>query len=342
MKNNKNFYIVLLILLLVVLFSCKKEPSKISFSGKAQGTFYNITYFDKKNRNFQKAIDSILDEFNLTASMYEPQSILSRINNNDTSVILNEDFISIFNIANEVSEKTNGAFDVTVCPLVNAWGFGFKNIENVDSNLINNLRKYVGYKMIWIKNKKFYKKYPEIQIDFNAIAQGYSVDKIANFLEKQNITNYIVEIGGEVKANGKKPDNSSWIVGIDKPDDNIGYQHNLKAKVKLDNMSVATSGNYRKYYIKNGIKYSHTIDPTTGYPVNHSLLSASVFHKSCTIADAYATAFMVMGIKKTIEFLKSHPELEAYLIYADDKGNTKTFITKGLCSILIEENSSKD
>lgn len=332
-----NFFKISILLLILITTSCTKQPQKISLSGKAQGTFYNITYYDKDDRNLQSQVDSILDEFNFTASMYEPKSILSRINNGDTSVILNEDFIAIFNLSHEVSEKTGGAFDVTVAPLVNAWGFGLKNRQKIDSTLIDSLLQYVGYKNINLINNKFVKKFPEIKIDFNAIAQGYSVDKIALYLESQKINSYIVEIGGEIRAAGKKPDGSVWTAGIDKPNDNIGVTHDLKAKVKLNNMSVATSGNYRKFYIENGIKYSHTISPFTGYPVNHSMLSASVFHKNCGLADAYATAFMVMGVEETKTFLIQNTEIEAYLIFSDNNGEMKTFMTNGLKEILTEE-----
>lgn len=323
--------------ILLISTSCTKQPQKISFSGKAQGTFYNITYYDYDGRNLQSQIDSILDEFNFTASMYEPKSILSKINNGDTDVMLNNDFTAIYKLSLEVSEKTSGAFDITVAPLVNAWGFGLKNREKIDSAFIDSLLKYVDYKNIKLVNNKIEKKLPQIKIDFNAIAQGYSVDKTAFFLEKQGIKDYIVEIGGEIRAAGKKPDGSLWTAGIDKPNDNIGVSHDLKAKVKLNNMSVATSGNYRKFYIENGIKYSHTISPFTGYPVNHSLLSASVFHKNCGTADAYATAFMVMGLEKTKEFLLHNPEIEAYLIYSNEQGKMHTFITDGLKEILTEE-----
>jgi len=337
MTKSSETKIILFLIILLFFTSCKNQNKKISFSGEAQGGFYNITYYDKQGRNFQKAVDSILDEINHTASMYEPSSILSKINKGDTNVNLNDDFIAIYNLATEISKKTGGAFDITVGPLVNVWGFGLKNRTRVDSAMIDSLLKYVGYEMTGIKNNKFYKKYPEIQIDFNAIAQGYSVDKISLFFESKGINNYIVEIGGEVRAAGKKPDGSSWIVGIDKPDDNLGAAHDLKAKVTLDNMSVSTSGNYRKFYIENGIKYSHTINTFTGYPVNHSLLSASVFHKNCATADAYATAFMVMGVEKAKEFLKKSDErIQVYLIYSDKDGKMQTYMSDGLKNILKE------
>jgi len=329
--------LILSIIIIFVIFGCqeKKSLQLIRIAGQTQGTYYAISYYDKNAFDYQIQIDSLLIEFDMTASMWEKKSIISAINNNDTSVILNDVFIEIFNKAYEVSEKTNGAFDITVGPVINVWGFGTKDRSKIDQSLIDSLLPLVNYKALKIVGNELTKDKPEINIDFNAIAQGYSVDLLSKFLESKGIKSYLIDIGGEVFGKGKKADGSYWRVGIEKPSNNSS-QRELEAKVFLHNKALATSGSYRKFYIENGIKYSHTIDPATGYPVTHSLLSVSVLADDACTADAYATAFMVMGLERSIEFLKENNKLAAFFIYSDNNGNMKTLATEGINSILIE------
>ena len=329
--------LIFLIIIAFTFFGCHEKQSVQlkRFAGQAQGTYYAISYYDKNAVDYQIQIDSLLNEFDMTASMWEPNSIISAINNNDTGIILNNAFIEIFNKAFEVSEKTNGAFDITVGPLIDVWGFGTKDRSKITQVLIDNLLPLINYKAVRLKNNKLIKDNPAIHIDFNAIAQGYSVDLLANFLESKGIKSYLIDIGGEVFGKGKKADGSYWRVGIEKPSNN-SEQRELEAKVFLHNKALATSGSYRKFYIENGIKYSHTIDPTTGYPVTHSLLSVSVLSNDAATADAYATALMVLGLERSLEFLKENKELAVFFIYSDNNGNLKTFATEGIKKILIK------
>lgn len=329
-----------LALILLIIGSCKTDPKplqKIIINGNAQGTYYNITYFDEKGRNFKSDIDSLLMIVDKSVSIYDTASIISRVNNNDTSVIIDMIFVENFNLSQKISALTQGSFDITVGPLVNAWGFGFKKKEKITTILIDSLLNFVGFQNVAIINGKVQKKHSGIRIDFNAIAQGYSVDLVGKYFDDIGIQNYLIDIGGEVMGKGKKPDGKSWVVGIDKPLEDGNYDHQLQAKLKLDDKSLATSGNYRKFYIENGVKYSHTIDPKTGYPVQHSLLSATVLANDCGTADALATAFMVMGVEKAKIFLQNNPDFDAYLIYAGKSGIIETFITKGVEQKLITD-----
>jgi len=332
----RNFFYIFLA---AILASCTQMPPQtpVKLQGETQGTYYAITYYDTENRDFQTEIDSVLHGFDLSVSMWVPTSIISKVNNNDTSVILDEYFIDNFNLSEEVSQATGGNFDCTVAPLVKAWGFGFDETKHVDQHIIDSIEEFIGYQKVKIENGKVVKEDPRMSIDFNAIAQGYSVDVIAAFLESKGINNYLVDIGGEVKGKGKKPDGTFWMVGIEKPAENMDSERTLKAVVALKNKSIATSGNYRKYYEENGIRYSHTIDPKTGYPVQHSLLSASVMADNTAIADAYATAFMVMGFEKSLEFVEKQKNLDAFFIYSDNAGVVQTYLTNGFRKALNKE-----
>ncbi len=326
--------------ILILLFSCNnpsRKMHKVMFTGEAQGTYYAVTYFDAENRNLQQQIDSLLTGFDRSVSIWVPNSIISRINNNDSSTEVDPWFKGNFDLSKEVFIKTNGAFDPTVGPLVNAWGFGFTDRMKVDSAIVDSLLPLVGFDKVKIVNNRVVKDDDRIQFDFNAVAQGYSVDIVGDLLESYGIDNYLIDIGGEVLGHGEKPDGSYWKVGIEKPKDNASYGEGLKAIVKLKNRALATSGSYRKFYEENGIRYSHTIDPKTGFPVRHSLLSVSVLADDCGTADAYATAFMVMGADEAEKFLEKNSFLEAYLIYSDKNGNLKTWHTSGFGDILDEE-----
>jgi thiamine biosynthesis lipoprotein len=330
--------------ILAVLFGCSQasvtsQPVKIKFEGEAQGTYYALTYYAGDTLVSKAQVDSLLDAFNLCASIYEPKSIISRFNSNDSTARADAMFEKIFRDAMAVSRRTNGAFDVTVGQLVNAWGFGFKNRENVTQKLVDSLLQFTGYHKVKLENGKLVKDDPRVMIDFNAIAQGFSVDVLADFLEARGITAYLIDIGGEVRASGKKPTGENWVVAIEKPTENMYSDRELKAKLNLIDLSLATSGNYRKYYEKDGVRYSHTIDPATGYPVQHNLLSASVIAKDCITADAYATAIMVMGLEKTKTWLDANKDLklEVYCIYSDADGSMQTWCTKGFEGLLLKE-----
>jgi thiamine biosynthesis lipoprotein len=241
-------------------------------------------------------------------------------------------------MAQEVAKETQGDFDITVRPLVELWGFGLKHREDVSASAVDSILKFIGYQKVKLENGRVIKEDPRIMIDYNAIAQGYSVDIMSNFLKSKGIKQFLVDIGGELYAYGTKQGGAPWKVGIERPKDGEEYGESLSAILTLKNYGLATSGNYRKYYIKDGVKYAHTIDPHTGYPVQHSLLSATVIAPSAALADAYATAFMVMGVTKARLILARHHELQVYLIYSDENGNFKTFVSPGMNDIL-EENA---
>ncbi len=329
-------YIIVFFLLLSAC-SPNKPKSPISLSGEAQGTYYSIIYYDSANRNFQTEIDSMLDAFDQSVSLWVPQSILSRVNNNDKDVVIDKYFIDNFNLSTKVAIETNGAFDFTIGPIAKAWGFGSTKRIDVDSATIDSLLKFVGYDKVKIVNNHVVKQYTNTTFDFNGIAQGYSVDMVGNYLISKNIHNFLIDIGGEVTASGIKPDGKFWKVGIEKPAKDPNDERKLTAIIKLENLSVATSGNYRKFFIKNGIRYSHTINPETGYPIQRNLLSASIVSKNTALADAYATACMVMGLKKSIAIIENNDNLEAFFIYSDNNGNYDVYATAGFNKLITGE-----
>jgi thiamine biosynthesis lipoprotein len=325
--------IITTLILVITFHSSYSQSDPIKIEGAAQGTTYHITYYDALNRNLQKEIEKILYGFDASVSTYLPNSVISKINRNK-KVKADVYFIHCFNKAKEIWKNTEGAFDPTVYPLVNAYGFGPGKKEKINTKIIDSLLKFVGFDLIELKGKKVVKKDHRVALDFNAFAQGYSVDVVSDFLLSKGLHSFIVEIGGEVYANGKKLNGENWSIGIEQPIDNSTSGNPLQAIVSLENLAIATSGNYHRYSIENGVKYSHHIDPKTGYPTKNNLLSASVFSKHCIDSDANATGILVMGLEKAIEFLKMHPELEAYLIYSDEKGNYKTYQTPGIKSII--------
>ena len=324
---------LLFLFIALITISCKPEMEMNTYSGYTQGTTFSIKFFENgEGQKFKQGIDSIFRAINYTASTYDKNSIITKVNENQ-NVELNEDFIKIFNKSIEVSDSTNGCFDITVGDLVRCWGFGIKTQKMPTDFQVDSLRKFVGYKNISIIDGKVVKKYPEIKIDFNAIAQGYTVDLVAEYFIRNGCNNFIVEVGGEVRASGTKEGNNPWVVGIEKPAQTDSSAQSIQHKIQLVNKSISTSGNYRKYFVKDGIKFSHTIDPKTGYPVHHSLLSVSIIADDCTTADAYCTAFMVMGIEKSKEFLKQHPRIEAYLIYSDSTNQNRDFSTPNFFTV---------
>ncbi len=328
-----------LVALLLFASACSfnKPNAPVKLTGEAQGTYYSIIYYDSQQRDFQYEIDSLLDAFDESVSLWVPESILSKVNNNSENVILDEYFINNFNLSKRVASETEGAFDFTIGPLVKAWGFGYDHHKHVDSIIIDSLLKIVGYKKVDIVVGRVIKQNPNTTFDFNAIAQGYSVDMIGYFFDSMQIDNYLIDIGGEVTARGQKPNNVPWKVGIEKPAKDPNNQRNLSAVIELKNLSVATSGNYRKFFEKDGIKYSHTINPKTGYPASNNLLSVSIITDNTALADAYATACMVMGLEKSILFIEQKSELEAFFIYSDENGDYDVYVTDGFSSLIINE-----
>ncbi|MBQ5370895.1 MAG: FAD:protein FMN transferase [Bacteroidaceae bacterium] len=286
--------------------------------GKVFGTTYHITYHSAQDMH-----DSILvalAQVDSSLSMFNPESQVAKINSNETDV-MNPQLKHLLAQSLEISQKTDGSFDVTVAPLVNAWGFGFKNAESVSQTQIDSIMQFVGYDKVHINGDKLEKKDPRTMLDFSAIAKGYGVDQVAAVLERNGITDYMVEIGGEMRLSGKNKEKKDWSIGVQNPHkDGTHTENNLQMIVSVSNCGIATSGNYNRYYIKDGQKISHTIDPSTGRPVTHNLLSATVRAKDCATADALATSFMVMGKEKAMQFLKAHKEYSAILIYAKEDG----------------------
>lgn len=296
--------------------------------GQIFGTFYHITY--QNDSSIQTDILAELQKVDNALSMFNKESIISHINR-DENVETNEMFESVFNLAEKISDNTDGAFDITVAPLVNAWGFGFKTGNPPTKQTVDSLRAIVGYKKVKLVNHRITKSDARVMLDCSAIAKGYGCDVVARLLEKRGIKNYMVEIGGEVVTHGISEKRLPWKIGVTKPsDDSLNVNNELQTVLNVKDRAMATSGNYRNFYYRGGKKYAHTIDPATGYPVQHSILSATVLAKHCAEADAYATAFMVMGIEKAKKVLEKHPELMAYLIYSDDKGNLQVWYSPSM------------
>ena len=296
--------------------------------GSVFGTFYHIAY--QSGQNLQTGVEATLQEVDKSLSPFNKESVITAINNN-TSMDTNTMFTDVFQLAQEVSVATDGAFDITVAPLVNLWGFGFKNMDNVSEEKVDSLLQYVGYEKVKLVEGKIVKECPETMLDCSAIAKGYGVDAVGLYLESQGVKNYMVEIGGEVRVRGTNPKGELWHVGINKPnDDPTNMNNEIEQVLQLTQMAMATSGNYRNFYEKDGKKYAHTIDPRTGHPVQHSILSSTVLAKDCATADAYATAFMVLGLEEAKKVLAQHPDLMAFFIYSDDEGGTHDWCSQGL------------
>jgi thiamine biosynthesis lipoprotein len=334
-----NTILAILFILTVSVSSCKSKNAVIeNFTGFTQGTTYSIVYDDNINISpdaLKLKVEKILHDFDMSMSIYIDSSIISRINRNEDAVP-DSFFVDVYNKSVFVSQLTGGAFDITVGPLVRAWGFGPDEHKNFTEEKHDSLLKLVGMEKISLVNGRLVKALPGVTLDVNAIAQGYSVDVVCRYFKSLGLKNYLVEIGGEVMAVGDKG-GAPWRIGIDKPEDNnMVPGQSLQAIVKLDDKAVSTSGNYRKFYVEDGIKYSHTIDPKTGYPAKNRLLSATIIADNCTMADGIATACMVMGKEKAIDFIKSHHEFEAYFVFSDDSGVFKSWMSDELKKSLSE------
>ena len=335
--NKKLLWQIPLLLLLVAgtIYIARQERSKTfrHNEGKIFGTFYHITY--EASDDLQPAIEAELRKVDEALSMFNDSSVISRINRGEQVDLRNQPmFVEVFRLAQSISNETDGAFDITVAPLVNAWGFGFKNERLPSAMAVDSLRQFIGYKSITLKDHSVSKKDQRTMLDCSAIAKGYGCDVVARYLRRQDVNNFMIEIGGEVVVEGKNDRGEKWRIGVTKPTDDASNQNNeLQAVLKLPARhdggatlkALATSGNYRNFYYKDGRRYAHTIDPRTGYPVQHNILSATVVAPSCAMADAYATSFMVLELDEAQKILEKHPEIKAYLIYNDEKGNYATW-----------------
>ena len=321
-------FLIILIVGSIWIVRCQRSMPYQHNTGMIFGTVYHITY--QYNEDLQPAIEAELQKVNMTFSTFEKNSLISQINQNKP-VKVNDMFADVFNLAEKVSEETNGAFDITVAPMVNMWGFGFKTGQHPSKKEIDKLRGIVGYQKVKLVGNTIKKTDPRIMLDCSAIAKGYGSDVVARFLKRNGIHNFMIEIGGEIVTMGNSEQRLPWKIGVTKPtDDKLNNNQELETVLNVTDKAMATSGNYRNFYYKGGKKYAHTIDPKTGYPVQHSLLSATVLAKNCATADAYATSFMVMGIDKARALLEKHPELMAYFIYSDTKGKLKVWYSEGL------------
>lgn len=329
------------ILLLITSLSCKEKESEFSaFNGFTQGTTYSITYENPGNlspEELQFKVETILYKFDMSLSLYQDSSIVTKINRNEYAVP-DSFFLDVFSQSKKIWELTGGAFDITIGPLVKAWGFGPDEVRGFTESSRDSLLALIGMEKVDIKDGMLVKTDPRVSLDFNAIAQGYSVDVIAGFFDGLGLKRYLIEIGGEVRVRGDRG-GREWRIGIDRPEENnMVAGQELQAIISMKNRSLATSGNYRKFYVENGIKYSHTIDPVTGYPARNQLLSATILAGDCATADGVATACMVMGKDRTIEFLAGHPEFEGFLVYSDDSGNFRTWMSESLKKNISEAN----
>lgn len=348
MKKNTLLILIFAVIILVLVPAVyyinvadqKKQVTKkkyIQNQGNTQGTTYSIIYEQPDGIDLHSKITERLHQFDLSLSTYDSTSIISRINRNDPTVTTDEDFEIMYKVAEQVSNQTQGAFDITVGKLVKAWGFASENSNHKKIPNVKSLLQFIGYEKIKLENHKLIKNNPEICIDANALAQGQSADIIANLLKNNGCTNYMVEIGGEIVCKGLNSKSEKWRIGIEKPiNDSTNVSSELQTVISITNTALTTSGNYRKFYYLNGKKYNHEINPHTGYPVNHNLLSATVVAPTCIVADAYATAFMVMGLEASLKLCDRIPGLEGYFIYAGKDGKNSVVYTKGFKQYLTK------
>ena len=348
MQKNKLIILIICVLLIIAIpvlyfFVVDKkdvltsQAKYIHNEGFTQGTTYSVTYQQPKEIDLQKKIEERLHEFDMSLSSYIPNSIISRINRNDTTVKTDILFETMFNAAQEASERTNGALDITVGPLVKAWGFAFGNKDHSKLPNVADFMSYIGYEKVRIKDHKVIKDDPRIVIDANSIAQGYSSDVIAKLLENNGCKNYMVEIGGEIVCKGLNDKGNKWRIGIDKAiDDSTSTTEQLQTIISITDCAVTTAGGYRKFYIKDGKKYSHIINPHTGRPIDNNMLSVTVIALKGIISDAYDTPFMVLGVDSCLKICKSIPGMECYIIYTDKNGKNQVIYSDGFKKYLTQ------
>lgn len=321
-------FLALLIIGTVLIIGHQRSMAYQHDTGFIFGTVYHVTY--QYDKDLKDEIEAQLKKVGYSLSPFNNQSVITAVNQNKNPKV-NEMFSDVFTLAEQVSDETGGAFDITVAPMVNLWGFGFKKGISPSKQKIDSLRQIVGYKKVSLRDGYVIKADKRIMLDCSAIAKGYGSDVVARYLRSKGITNFMIEIGGEIVTSGKNEKRVPWKIGVTKPtDDSLNTNQELETVLNVTDKAMATSGNYRNFYYKGGKKYAHTIDPKTGYPVQHSLLSSTVLASNCATADAYATAFMVLGIEKAKVVLEKHPELMAYFIYAGPDGKMKVWFSSSL------------
>jgi len=324
--------IIGVLLTIIALSACSdRKPKAIYNQGHAFGTTYFIQYYSSEDQNLKPGVDSVIAAINQSVSTYIPDSDISRINRGDTTVVVDEYFKEAYLISARLHEETEGYFDPTVGVLRNAYGFGeVKPMERIDSLVLDSLMKYVGFNKVRItEDNRVYKEFPQIYFDFNAVAKGSGLDHIGDYLESKGITDYLIELGGEILAKGENiTKGKPWVVGIETPDSDLDNR-SYEATVQLKNEGLAASGNYRKFRVDSitGIKYVHTINPLTGSAEKSDVTSATVIAPTCGEADAYATSFMAMGFERSVALLNNLPGVDAYLTYTDENGEDKVYIT---------------
>lgn len=344
MRSNANkniIYSIILLMLVAIVYLYRQNQEKpvekiveittgkVTLAGNTMGTSYRIVYLDNQERDFKNEIDSVLVLFNQSLSTYIPDSELSVFNKSDSLVFESPYFLPVLEASKLIFEKTAGAFDPTVGPLVNLWGFGPEGPQLKDSINVSSLLPLVGFNNVLFNGEMVKKVKSGIYLDFSAVAKGYGVDVISEFLISKGIESMLVEIGGELIAKGVNENGELWKIGVNRPEE-LGRADELYSIIALDNKGMATSGNYRNYYEVDGIKISHTIDPFTGKPVRHGLLSATVLAADCMTADALATALMVMGTENAIALQDKEKDFEIFLIYNDDAGEMQSFASEGI------------
>lgn len=331
---------LLALLTLGIFISCgttneKKTATEIVVRGEAQGTTYTVKYIAEEYNGIKEELDSLLRSIDQSMSTYLPSSSISSLNKGDT-ILLDPMFTEVYQLFKEVRQKTDGAFDPTIGPLIKAWGFDYSNPQRMDSSIVEELLSHCGVEQFVKEGQKLWRKDSLARINFNAIAQGYSVDLMCEILEDKGIENYYVELGGELKVKGENKFDQLWVIGIDQPEGE-NLERKLATRMSLEDAAMATSGNYRKFYEVDGKKYSHTLNPKTGFPAQNSLLSATVVADNCGLADAMATAFMVMGVEKTKNYLHKDQSVRVHLIYENNEGELESFTSDGLKRYLLKD-----
>lgn len=310
-------FFFIFITLCCLLTSCD-SVEKQHFFGTTQGSYYSITYFDNQNRDFSHEFDSIFKEIENTLSLWDENSMIRKVNGNDTTVVINQIFIDNFNYAMRAAKLSDGYFDPTVGPLVAAWGFHFKEGMTMTPEIVDSIRQIVGYKKVKIENGKVVKENPNMTLDFNAVAQGYTTDMIGDFLLSKDVEDFLVDVGGEIMARGNKPNGDLWKIGIEKPAENKNDARIVQEIIELKDKSIVTSGNYRKYVEQDGKRYSHSLNPKTGYPSENNLLSATIICDNTAWADCLASICMLVGMEKAIDIIEAQDNVEAFFIYEEN------------------------
>jgi len=328
-----------LLSLLSMVTACSQQPEYAELNGLTQGTTYHIVVEKTPGLDvmeLRQEIEQLFTRIDNSLSIYNDSSVISAINSN-RSDLTDTLFREVFRASAQISAESDGLFDITIGPLVKSWGFGPDALKRFDQSKLDSLLALVGMDKVRLAGDRIIKADPDMFIDVNAIAQGYTVDLVADLIARRGISQCLVEVGGEVRTLGDK-NGSGWKVGIDTPaDGNYTPGADIQARIRLDNRALATSGNYRKFYVENGIKYSHTIDPRTGYPVRHTLLSVTIIASTGAVADAWATACLVGGMDTAVAFIEKHDFLEGYLIYSDETGQMKSWVSEGIRNMIITD-----